>query len=74
MLKWEVIRGYESMSKKRLISSVNESKLKKEKNFDNARIEKIKKAFNNLRDGLSKPKIKEIRKGLYRIESKKINK
>ena len=57
------------MSKKRLISSVNESKLKKEKNFDNARIEKIKKAFNNLRDGLSKPKIKEIRKGLYRIEN-----
>ena len=34
-------------------------------NFDDARIEKIKKYFNEIR-------IKEIPKGLYRIENKKI--
>ena len=41
------------------------------KNFDDVKIEKIKKDFNKLRDRLSKPKIKEIRKDLYRIENKK---
>ena len=68
------IKGYKSMSKERLLSFLNESELVKEseKNFDNARIEKIKKDFNELRDWLSKPKIIEIRKDLYRIENKTI--
>ena len=44
----------------------------KEKNFDDARIKKIKKGFNELRDRLSKPKIKEIRKDLYEVENKKL--
>ena len=56
------IRRYESMSRERLISSINESKPMKEKNFNDARIEKIKKDFNKLSDRLSKPKIKEIQK------------
>ena len=69
------IRGYESMSEVRLLSSLNESESVKEsdKNFDDASIEKIKKEFNKLRDRLSKPKIKEIRKNLYRIKNKKNN-
>ena len=60
------IRGYESMSEDRLLSSLNESESVKEsdKNFDDVSIEKIKKEFNKLRDRLSKPKIKEIRKEL----------
>ena len=62
------------MSEERLLSVLNESESvkKSEENFDDARIEKIKKYFNKLRDRLSKPKIKVIRKGLYRIENKKI--
>ena len=46
------IKGYKSMSKERLLSFLNESELLKEseKNFDDARIEKIKKDFNELRD------------------------
>ena len=56
------IIGYESVSRERLISSINESKAMKEKNFNDARIEKIKKDFNKLSDWLSKPKIKEIQK------------
>ena len=69
------IRGYESMSEERLLSSLNESESAKEsdKNFDDASIEKIKKEFNKLRDRLSKPKIKEIRQDLYRIKNKKNN-
>ena len=56
-----------------MLSVVNESELanKSEKNFDDTRIEKIKKYFNKLRDRFSKPKIKKIRKGLYRIKNKK---
>ena len=42
-----------------------------EKNFDYAKVEKIKKNFNKLKDRLSNLKIKEIRKDLYRIENKK---
>ena len=42
-----------------------------EKNFDDARIEKIKKGFNELRGRNSKPKIKKIRRGLYEKENKK---
>ena len=41
------IRSYESMSKERLTSSVNESKPVKEKNFNDARIKKIKKILVN---------------------------
>ena len=43
-----------------------------EKNFDNARIEKIKNDFNKLKDRLSKSKIKEITKDFYKIKNKKI--
>ena len=67
------IKDYKSMYEERLLSVLNESKLVKEngKNFDDARIGKIKKDFNKLRDRLSKSKTKEIRKDLYRIENKK---
>ena len=72
MQKWEILEAIESISKEKLISSINESKPVKEKNFDDARIKKIKKDFNELRDRLSKPKIKEIRKDLYEVENKKL--
>ena len=67
------IKGYKSMSEERLTSSINESERVKEseKNFDYAKIEKIKKDFNKLKDRLSNLKIKEIRTDLYRIENKK---
>ena len=70
--KWEILEATESISKEKLISSINESKPVKEKNFNDARIKKIKKDFNELRDRLSKPKTKEIRKDLYGIENKTI--
>ena len=70
--KWEILEAIESISKEKLISSINESKPVKEKNFDDATIKKIKKDFNELRDRLSKPKIKEIRKDLYEVENKKL--
>ena len=62
-----IIRGnkdYKSMSEEGLIYSINESESvkKSEKNFDDARIEKIKKDFNKLRDRLSKPKINRLEK------------
>ena len=60
------IKGYKSMPEERLINSINKSVKESWKNFDDARIENIKKDFNELRDRLSKPKIKEIRKDLYR--------
>ena len=66
------IRGYKRMSEERSISSINESRPVKEKNFDGARIEQIKKELNKLRNRLSNPKIKVIRKDFYRIENKKI--
>ena len=60
-----IIRGnkdYKSMSEEGLIYSINESESvkKSEKNFDDARIEKIKKDFNKLRDRLSKLKINRL--------------
>ena len=66
-------KGYKSMSEERLTGSINESERVKEseKNFDYAKIEKIKKKFNKLKDRLSNLKIKDIRKDLYRIENKK---
>ena len=59
------IKGYKSMSEERLLSSLNESESVKEteKNFDDARIEKIKKDFNELRG-----KTKEIEKKFLRLE------
>ena len=67
------IKGYESMSEERLLAVLNESESVKEieKNFDDARIEKIKKDFNKLRERLSVPKTKEIKRDLYRIQNKK---
>ena len=65
------IRVYEIMSQVRLVSSINESKPVKEKNFGGARTEKIINFSNELRDRLSKPKIKVIRKDLYKMENKK---
>ena len=59
------------MSQVRLVSSINESKPVKEKNFDGARTERIINYSNELRDRLSKPKIKVIRKDLYKMENKK---
>ena len=60
------------MSKERLLSVLSESEsAKSKKNFDNAKINKIRKDFNKLRDRFLKPKIKEIRKNLYAIENKK---
>ena len=46
------IKGYKSISEERLLSSTDESESveEREKNFDDARIEKIKKDFNKLRD------------------------
>ena len=51
--KMRRMKGYKSMSKERLINSINKSKPVKEKNFDGARIENIRKDFNELRDFLS---------------------
>ena len=46
------------MSKEGLLSALNKTKsVESDKNFDDARIEKIKKDFNELRDRLFKPKI-----------------
>ena len=65
-------KGYKSMSEERLLNSLNElhSMKESEKNFDDARIEKIKYDFSKLRDRLYKPKIKDNRKHLYRTENK----
>ena len=59
------------LSEDRLISSINESVKESEKNFDDARIEKIKKDFNRLRDRFFIPKNKRG-KNLHRIENKNI--
>ena len=67
------IKGYKSMSKKRLLSILDESKSAESKNnFDNARRKKIKEDFNKLRYRFSKLKIKEIKKDLYEIKKPKI--
>ena len=56
------IKSYKSISEEKLISSINQSEpvIESEKNFDDARTEKIKKHLNKLRKRLSKPEIKEI--------------
>ena len=46
------------LSEDRLISSINESGKESEKNFDDARKEKIRKDFNRLKDRFFKPKNK----------------
>ena len=44
------IKGYQSMSKERLLSALVESEsVEGEKNLDNARIKKIREDFNELR-------------------------
>ena len=61
------------MSKEILLSALNESKLVKEseKDFDDARIKKIRNKFNKLKDRFSKPNMKRIKRTLYEIENKK---
>ena len=61
------IKGYNNMSKGRLLSVLSESE---SKTLDNAKIKKIKEDFTELGDRFLKPKIKEIRKSLYEIENK----
>ena len=59
------------MSKERSVSAINESEsVESEKNFDNAKINQIKKDFNELRDRFFKPKMKKIRRNLYEVENK----
>ena len=74
--KIRVLKGYKSMSKNEVLSTLTPSKpVKKGKksktNFSKVRIEKIRKEFNESRYKFSKLKIKEIRKNLYEIENKK---
>ena len=58
-------RGYKSISKKKLLSTLDESESAGSgNNFDNARIKKIREDFNKLRDKFSKPKRKQIRRNL----------
>ena len=59
------------MSKERSVSALNESEsVESEKNFDDAKINQIKKDFNELRDRFFKPKMKKIRRNLYEVENK----
>ena len=72
--KSRCIKGWKSMSKKTLLSALDESESAESKNnFDNARIKEIKEDFNKLRYGFSKSKIKRIRKVLYDIKNTKKN-
>ena len=65
------IKGYKSMSKEKLLSALNESEsAKSEKNFNNAKIKKIREEFNKLRHRFLILKIREIRRNLYEIENK----
>ena len=58
-------RGYKSISKKKLLSALDESESAgSENNFDNARIKNIREDFNKLRDKFSKSKRKQIRRNL----------
>ena len=61
--KMRRIKGYNNMSKERLLSVLCESKsAKSRKNLNNAKIKKIRKDFNKLRDCFLKPKIKRLEK------------
>ena len=66
--KMRRIKGYNNVSKERLLSVLDESE-----SLDNAKIRKIKEDFSKLRDRFLKPKIKEIRKNLYEIENKNLS-
>ena len=58
-------RGYKSISKKKLLSALDESESAgSENNFDNARIKNIREDFNKLRDKFPKSKRKQIRRNL----------
>ena len=58
-------RGYKSISKKKLLSALDESESAgSENNFDNARIKNIREDFNKLRDKFPKSKRKKIRRNL----------
>ena len=70
------IKGYKSMSKGELLSTLTPSEppktgKKTKTSFSKAKIEKIRKEFNESRYKFSKLKIKEIRKNLYEIENEK---
>ena len=66
------IKGYENMSKERLLSALGESELvESENNFDNEKLKKIRKDLNEIRDRFSKPQINEIRINLYDIKKPK---
>ena len=71
------IKGYKSMSNKKLLSALSESESAEsatslsKNSFDDERLTKIRKDFNELRDRFSKPQIKEIRKNLYDIKNPK---
>ena len=54
--KTRSIKGYNNMSKERLLSVLSESE--SAKSFYNSKIEKIKEGFNKLRDKFLKPKMK----------------
>ena len=55
------IRGYKSMSKERLLSTISESEsVESEKNLDNTKIKKIREEFDKLKDRFLKPKIKRL--------------
>ena len=60
------IKGCKNLSKKRLLSALNESEsAQSEKNLRNARIKQIREEFNKLRDRFLKPKMKEIKRNLH---------
>ena len=70
--KSRCIKGWKSMSKKTLLSALDESESAESKNnFDNARIKKIKEDLNKLTYVFSKSKTREIRKNLYEIKNPK---
>ena len=63
------IKGYESMSKDKLLSALKTSENKK--NFDKTKTKKIREGLKKSQHKFSKPEIKEIRKNFYEIENKK---
>ena len=64
--KMRRIKGYNNMSKERLLNVLDESE-----SIDNAKIRNIKEGFNELRERFLKPKIKEIRKKSLRHRKQK---
>ena len=66
--------GNKNMYEERLLSSLNElgSVEGSGKNFDDVRIELIKKDSNEWRDRSFKSKMRQVGKGLHRLKNKKI--